>query len=157
MGRKAKITLGPGQLLMKQRTSAAIQQKEERRGKRESKPLESQIDVRDLDEVMEQAELAGRVFSALNPLPQLLVTPERDANNLKGKTEERKAEEALHQSSLVIPRRPEWHASMSAQELDLQERQSFLIWRRGLAKCVTISCFNFEIHLSFLGCNDIVS
>lgn len=75
MGRKAKITLGPGQLLMKQRTSAAIQQKEERRGKQESKPLESQIDVRDLDEVMEQAELAGRVFSALNPLPQLLVTP----------------------------------------------------------------------------------
>jgi hypothetical protein len=53
---------------MKQRTSAAIQQKEERRGKRES-------NVRDLDEVMEQAELAGRVFSALNPLPQLLVTP----------------------------------------------------------------------------------
>jgi hypothetical protein len=82
---------------------------------------------------------------------------EGDASNLKGKTEERKAEEALYQSSLVIPRRPEWHASMSAQELDLQERQSFLSWRRGLAKCVTISCFNLEIHLSFLGCVDIVS
>jgi hypothetical protein len=34
------------------------------------------IDVRDLDEVMEQAELAGRILSSVNPLlPELLITP----------------------------------------------------------------------------------
>lgn len=37
------------------------------------RPLESITDVKDLDEVMEQAERAGRVFSALHPMPELLL------------------------------------------------------------------------------------
>lgn len=75
MGRKPKLSLGPGQVLIKQRTQAAMKEKQERATASHNKPLESHIDVRDLDEVMEQAELAGRVFSALNPLPELLSNP----------------------------------------------------------------------------------
>lgn len=33
-----------------------------------------------------------------------------------------------------VPRRPDWGAEMTAEELDLLERQSFLEWRRGIAK-----------------------
>ena len=80
MGRKPKLSLGPGQVLIKQRTQAAMKEKQERATASHNKPLESHIDVRDLDEVMEQAELAGRVFSALNPLPELLINPWESLN-----------------------------------------------------------------------------
>lgn len=33
-----------------------------------------------------------------------------------------------------VPRRPAWGPEMSAEELDLLERKSFLEWRRGIAK-----------------------
>nr|DAD48324.1 TPA_asm: hypothetical protein HUJ06_018261 [Nelumbo nucifera] len=48
--------------------------------------------------------------------------------------EQRKKEEALHASSLRVPRRPLWNAGMSVEELDTNERQAFLIWRRSLAR-----------------------
>ncbi|KAL1895191.1 hypothetical protein Sste5346_005336 [Sporothrix stenoceras] len=35
---------------------------------------------------------------------------------------------------LTVPRRPQWDASMTAAELDKAERESFLVWRRGLAE-----------------------
>ncbi|XP_020575636.1 GTPase LSG1-2-like [Phalaenopsis equestris] len=53
-------------------------------------------------------------------------------------TEERrrlqKEEEALYASSLRVPRRPPWNSRMSAEELDVKERQAFLVWRRSLAR-----------------------
>ena len=33
-----------------------------------------------------------------------------------------------------IPRRPKWTKSMTAEELEEKERDSFLVWRRNLAK-----------------------
>lgn len=33
-----------------------------------------------------------------------------------------------------VPRRPAWGAEMTAEELDLLERRSFLEWRRGIAE-----------------------
>lgn len=33
-----------------------------------------------------------------------------------------------------VPRRPAWEVGMSAEELDLLERRTFLEWRRGIAK-----------------------
>lgn len=112
--------------MMKERLSRATA--------KHNKPLESKIDVRDLDDVMEQAELAGQVFSAENPLADLLVKPETDEDALEASREERRAEEALHASSLTIPRRPKWTSSMTPQQLDVNERQHFLAWRRGLAE-----------------------
>lgn len=35
---------------------------------------------------------------------------------------------------LTVPRRPKWDANMTAAELDKAERESFLVWRRGLAE-----------------------
>lgn len=76
--------------------------------------------------------------------------------------EQQKKEEALHVSSLRVPRRhvlffyqnlnrvsyvwletkeffffsyrPPWTAAMSVEELDANEKQAFLVWRRSLAR-----------------------
>lgn len=132
MGRNAKDSLG--QALIKQHHSHNAQHK---RGGADIQPaLESVIDARDLDTVVEQAELAGRIFSSVNPLPEVLVADESaedDMLSAEEKNQQRKLEEALHQSSLKIPRRPKWHAGMTPEELDVNERQSFLKWRREFA------------------------
>lgn len=75
MPRRSKVQAGPGQVLIKQRTQAMMKERLSRATAKHNKPLESKIDVRDLDDVMEQAELAGQVFSAENPLADLLVKP----------------------------------------------------------------------------------
>ena len=95
--------------------------------------------------------------------------------------DQQKIEEALHASSLRVPRRfvflslfltkfmqvllwkfgcaackslscfrPPWNARMSAEELDDNERQSFLIWRRSLARFARIEIFLFLFYLSCL-------
>jgi len=46
---------------------------------------------------------------------------------------ERRAAEARHAHRLRLPRRPAWDARTTPEELDLQERNSFLAWRRDLA------------------------
>eukprot|EP00249_Psilotum_nudum_P020066 c27543_g1_i1 orf=170-2158(+) len=97
--------------------------------------LESVIDVSDLDEVVERAEIAGRVFSALNPLPELLIAQETsDTLSPYERKQQQSEEEALYSSCLKIPRRPKWHVGISHQDLDTKERQSFLHWRRNLAR-----------------------
>lgn len=63
----------------------------------------------------------------------------RDAGSITGRSEmmtaeERKEEEALHASSLRVPRRPPWNSGMSAEEVDDNERQAFLVRRRSPAR-----------------------
>ena len=55
------------------------------------------------------------------------ITPEQ-------RREQQRKEEALHAASLQVPRRPPWNAEMSVEELDDNERQAFLVWRRSLAR-----------------------
>ena len=43
---------------------------------------------------------------------------------------------AENKTRLRVPRRPAWTKAMSAEELDRQEKASFLEWRRGLAESV---------------------
>jgi hypothetical protein len=43
---------------------------------------------------------------------------------------ERAAAEARNQHKLCIPRRPAWDASTTHEQLEAQEKQSFLDWRR---------------------------
>lgn len=52
--------------------------------------------------------------------------------------ETRKQEEALHASSLRVPRRPLWTPDMSPEELHDSETQAFLVWRRSLARLVVV-------------------
>lgn len=59
--------------------------------------------------------------------------------------EERKEEEALHSGCLRVPRRPPWNAGMSVEELDDNERQAFLTWRRSLARLALLSRVIFNL------------
>ncbi|KAI5074215.1 hypothetical protein GOP47_0010176 [Adiantum capillus-veneris] len=132
-GQKANESLG--QSLIKQR-NAHKANKDQRHQQRKG-AVESHIDVRDLDTVMEQAELAGRIFSSTHPLPEFLVRAESSEDEMLSpdeKQRKQREEEELHQSSLKIPRRPKWHAAMTPEELDTRERQSFLKWRREIAR-----------------------
>ncbi|KAJ7519980.1 hypothetical protein O6H91_20G062100 [Diphasiastrum complanatum] len=139
VGRK-KTRAGPGQALIKQRsrTSQQLGSRAAGAGGEGRQVLESITHVTDLEEVLEQAEHAGRIFSALNPLPEILISTDSDRDFAKLGANEKKMqqrlEEALHQSSLTIPRRPKWHVGITSEELDVQERQAFLTWRRELAR-----------------------
>ncbi|CAM6121655.1 unnamed protein product [Calypogeia fissa] len=133
--KKTKSPSGVGLTLLNIRKAAhkAYNDAEDKAGK---EVLESVLEVRDFDVVMEQAELAGRLFAANNPLPDLLINSEVNQENLSPseQREQRHVEEALHRASLVVPRRPKWIPGMTAEELDVEERKAFLSWRRGLAR-----------------------
>ncbi|KAL2620571.1 hypothetical protein R1flu_000776 [Riccia fluitans] len=133
--KKTKPLSGPGLTLMNKRKADGDKMKS--KGKGEKTVLESVMEVRDLDAVMEQAELAGRIFSANNPLPDLLISAEAEEASSsatpEGRRESRETEEAMYRANLTVPRRPEWNSGMTAEELDAIERKAFLTWRRGLA------------------------
>ncbi|XP_057480874.1 GTPase LSG1-2-like [Actinidia eriantha] len=138
MGKSEKT--GLGRALVKHHNQMIQESKDKGRFYRnqQKKVLESITDVTDIDAVIEQADEAARLFSSDNPIPNLLVDPDSSSSISDMTPEERrkqqKKEEALHASSLRVPRRPPWNAKMSVEELDSNERQSFLIWRRTLAR-----------------------
>lgn len=47
---------------------------------------------------------------------------------------------------LRIPRRPAWSRDMTAEQVDQQEREAFLAWRRDLARC------GAEVMKAFINC-----
>ncbi|GAB4824595.1 GTPase LSG1-2 [Ancistrocladus abbreviatus] len=138
MGKSEKT--GLGRALVKHHNQMIQQSKE--KGlfykSQRKKVLESITDVNEIDAVIQQAEEAERLFAADNPIPNVLIDLDSSSGNHGMTPEERrkqqKEEEALHASSLRVPRRPPWNAGMSAEELDDNEREAFLIWRRSLAK-----------------------
>ncbi|KAG6551011.1 hypothetical protein Mapa_007244 [Marchantia paleacea] len=134
--KKTKAPYGPGLALLNKRKAEGDEMKA--RGKGGKTVMESVMEVRDLDEVMEQAELAGRIFSANNPLPELLISAEAEEAStsltFEGRREVRETEEAMYRANLTVPRRPAWNSGMTADELDAHERKAFLTWRRGLAR-----------------------
>ncbi|XP_076942747.1 GTPase LSG1-1-like [Bidens hawaiensis] len=107
--------------------------------KQHKKVLESVTDVADIDAVIQQADEAVRLFSVDNPAAvNTLIDLESGSSTSELTPQERrenqKKEEALHASSLSVPRRPEWNANMTVEELDANERRAFLVWRRSLAR-----------------------
>uniref|UniRef100_A0A5B7C1Q2 CP-type G domain-containing protein n=1 Tax=Davidia involucrata TaxID=16924 RepID=A0A5B7C1Q2_DAVIN len=138
MGKNEKT--GLGRALVKHHNQM-IQQSKEKGGfykQQQKKVLESITDVSNIDAVIQQAEETERLFSFDNPIPNLLIDPDSSSSISGMAPEERrkqqKKEEALHASSLRVPRRPPWNAKMSTEELDANERQAFLVWRRSLAR-----------------------
>ncbi|KAL3828627.1 hypothetical protein ACJIZ3_017429 [Penstemon smallii] len=132
---------GLGRALVKHHNHMIQQSKEKGRFYRsqQKKVLESVTEVSDIDAVMQQADETHRLFSALNPPGNLTINmdsaaPTTGYMTLEDKREQQKKEEALHASSLRIPRRPPWNAKMSVEELDSNETESFLEWRRSLAR-----------------------
>ncbi|XVE59679.1 hypothetical protein DITRI_Ditri05aG0065300 [Diplodiscus trichospermus] len=138
MGKNEKT--GLGRALVKHHNSIIQQSKEKGRfyKSQNKKVLESVTEVSDIDAVLEQAEEADQLFSIQHPTPNLLINLDTSSSTSDMTPEERreqqKKEEALHASSLRVPRRPPWNAAMSVEELDANEKQAFLVWRRSLAR-----------------------
>ncbi|WCJ40123.1 hypothetical protein M5689_021054 [Euphorbia peplus] len=138
MGKNEKT--GLGRSLVKHHNHMIIQSKEKGHfyKSHNKKVLESVTEVTDIDAVLEQAEEADRLFSLHHSDPNLPIsmdsspsTRDLTPDELR---EQQEKEEALYANSLRVPRRPPWNADMSVDELDANEKQSFLIWRRGLAR-----------------------
>ncbi|CAN6329935.1 unnamed protein product [Urochloa humidicola] len=129
-----------GRALIRQRNKAAAAAKERGEalafGRRRAMPLESVIDVSDIDAVLQRATEADQLAEAASVSSDSDLVIDLDAT---GETAEerrrlRKEQEALHASSLSVPRRPPWHNQMTVEELDANERRAFLVWRRNLAR-----------------------
>ncbi|GFP97172.1 large subunit GTPase 1 [Phtheirospermum japonicum] len=143
---------GLGRALVKHHNQMVQQTKEKGKYYRsqQKKVLESVTEVSDIEAVIEQADEAHRLFSALHPPGKLTINLDSPSGNnemtAQERREQQKKEEALHASSLRIPRRhpffcyldfglmPAWNAKMTVEELDDNEKRSFLEWRRNLAR-----------------------
>ncbi|XP_002985785.2 GTPase LSG1-1 isoform X1 [Selaginella moellendorffii] len=127
-GKKGSQVLGKA--LIKRR-NADKQHHHHRDDKAGASALQSVMEFTDLQVVLEQAEEAERIFSDANPPPQLV---SREESSSASYDEDKRREEVENESSLTVPRRPKWHKKMTVEELDTQERQAFLEWRRNLAR-----------------------
>ncbi|PRQ32641.1 putative GTP-binding protein, orthogonal bundle [Rosa chinensis] len=126
-----------GRALVRQHNQLVQQTKEKgiMYRKMQKKVLESVTEVSDIDAVIEQADEADRLFSLNNPNPNLLINLDgSEITPPEQRREQQRKEEALHAGSLQVPRRPPWTPEMSVEELDDNERQAFLVWRRSLAR-----------------------
>uniref|UniRef100_A0A1B6HMW8 Large subunit GTPase 1 homolog n=1 Tax=Homalodisca liturata TaxID=320908 RepID=A0A1B6HMW8_9HEMI len=95
--------------------------------------LQSVTEESSFQEFLSTAELAGTEFQA-EKLNIKFVNPAVGVGLLT--TDERKNVEKKHsefKNLLKIPRRPAWDKGISADELQLREKNQFLEWRRGLA------------------------
>ncbi|EPS69322.1 hypothetical protein M569_05444, partial [Genlisea aurea] len=131
---------GLGRALVKHHNQMMQQSKEKGKYYRsqQKKILESVTDVNDIEAVIEAADEANRFLSnaesSLKIPIRLDSASSSNESTGEGRREQREREEALHASSLRIPRRPPWNAKMSVEELEENERRAFLDWRRSLAR-----------------------
>lgn len=77
-----------------------------------------------------QAELADRDFTAERYQPVVITTSAHTALAAEQSAAKRAEAEQRNAHKLHIPRRPEWDASTTHEQLDAQEKASFLEWRR---------------------------
>jgi large subunit GTPase 1 len=89
-----------------------------------------------LDEFLSTAELAGTDFTAEKLNNVKIIHKDQKNPYLLSAAEERAAvrKQRDHKGRLTVPRRPQWDAHTTPQELDTRERESLLQWRRGLAE-----------------------
>ncbi|KQJ85744.1 GTPase LSG1-1 [Brachypodium distachyon] len=143
-GRKGGKGEELGRALIRQHNRAAAAAKE--RGeevassRRRAPPLESVIDVSEIDAVLQRAAEEDRLHSALadaaslSSSSDLVIDLDATGETAEERRRLRKEQEALHANSLGVPRRPPWTSRMTVEELDANERQAFLVWRRNLAR-----------------------
>ncbi|PIA59765.1 hypothetical protein AQUCO_00400573v1 [Aquilegia coerulea] len=134
MGKSEKT--GLGRALVRQHNQMVIESKEKGKFYRNQakKVLESVTEVTDIEAIIEQAEEAERLYSNDHPAPNLPINLDEVSEFTPEEQRERQIiEEAAHQSSLRVPRRPPWKTQMTVEELDNNEKQAFLVWRRILA------------------------
>ena len=93
--------------------------------------LTSVTELSSLDEFIASARLADRQF-ATERHNAVVVESTSLGNSGDSKLDSHNVNN-LEPESLKIPRRPEWSRTMTAAELDKEERKAFLDWRRKLA------------------------
>ncbi|KAG0168126.1 hypothetical protein DFQ28_006420 [Apophysomyces sp. BC1034] len=97
--------------------------------------MQSITQENDLDAFLSTAELAGTDFAA-ERLNVKVVENNYQNPFLLSENEEKeqlKKQEA-NLDKLSVPRRPKWDKSMTAEQVQGNEREAFLGWRRGMAK-----------------------
>lgn len=89
-----------------------------------------------LEEFLATAQLAGTDFTAQKMNNVKIIHTDQKNPYLLTAAEERTAlkKHKENRDRLTVPRRPKWDASTTPEELDLLEREAFLVWRRGLAE-----------------------
>lgn len=91
-----------------------------------------------LDDFLNTAELADTDFTADRYKEVKIIKVDQNKSNpyLLSKDQEKNLRSIFHshENKLTIPRRPAWDSSMSKFQLDRQEKQAFLEWRRELAQ-----------------------
>ncbi|OSD03306.1 P-loop containing nucleoside triphosphate hydrolase protein [Trametes coccinea BRFM310] len=99
--------------------------------------LQSITQERDLDEFLNTATLAGTQFTAERRNVKIISVASNAQHNpyLLSEEEERSTLQKHNENKqrLRVPRRPPWTKSMTPAQLDRQEKDAFLEWRRGLA------------------------
>lgn len=89
-----------------------------------------------LDDFLATAELAGTDFTAEKMNNVKIIHKDQKNPFLLSAAEERNVAKRHRENKdrLTVPRRPKWDEHTTPQELDRLERDSLLIWRRGLAE-----------------------
>ncbi|KIK10512.1 hypothetical protein PISMIDRAFT_617999 [Pisolithus microcarpus 441] len=100
--------------------------------------LRSVTQEKDLDEFLNTAQLAGMEFTAERRNIKIIQSPTGSSHNpfLLSDQEEQSTlvKHQENKSKLRVPRRPPWTKSITTAQLDRQEKNAFLEWRRGLAR-----------------------
>ncbi|GJE87571.1 P-loop containing nucleoside triphosphate hydrolase protein [Phanerochaete sordida] len=93
---------------------------------------------RDLDEFLSTATLAAREFTAERRNVKIISQAAGTKHNPYLLTDEEEKstlrKHAENKQRLRVPRRPPWTKTMTTPQLDRQEKDAFLEWRRGLAE-----------------------
>ncbi|GAV57876.1 MMR_HSR1 domain-containing protein [Cephalotus follicularis] len=134
MGKNEKTGLGRALVKQHNHMIQLTKEKGQYYRRQEKKVLESITDVSDVDAVIQRGEEEADPQFAPNILINLDRSSSSSMMTAEDRREQKKREEELHASSLRVPRRPPWNAEMSVDELDANERQSFLSWRRSLVR-----------------------
>ncbi|CAG9464457.1 unnamed protein product [Pedinophyceae sp. YPF-701] len=96
--------------------------------------MQSALDQTDLGELMDMADLAQRDFAGTKGEVLVVSGPGLVAQkDTEREAAARREAEARHAHALKVPRRPAWTPDMTPEQLDDQERDAFLQWRRALA------------------------
>ncbi|KAI0720012.1 P-loop containing nucleoside triphosphate hydrolase protein [Cerioporus squamosus] len=98
--------------------------------------LQSITQERDLDEFLNTAQLAGTNFTAERRNVKIIAAAANANPYLLSEEEERNTlrKQSENKQRLRVPRRPPWTKTMTTAQLDRQEKDEFLEWRRGLAE-----------------------
>ncbi|KAG9222623.1 hypothetical protein CCMSSC00406_0004537 [Pleurotus cornucopiae] len=99
--------------------------------------LKSVTQEKDLDEFFSTAQLAGTEFTAERNNVKIIQSSTGSSRNPYLLSEQEEKITLLRQREnkgrLRVPRRPDWKKGMTTAQLDRQEKDAFLEWRRGLA------------------------